>query len=189
MKNFTIFQLCKTADDYEIYYNYKKDKLYGCYTVKEEATPNYWILLVQPLLIFSLEYLGKWMSGWESWGKRMVWLLILGLTTLVIKLFWMSWIEKTDEIRSRRLRELPQPEKSEWLEYLQIGEVQLKKRSCLLIWMGLGIVGSALLFLVNGFLLFLLLYMLLYMIAYIFAVVENPVRKYKFIKSRRNPNL
>lgn len=185
IKVFTKFRLCKESDGYLVYYDYQENKLYRCYMTEEESRPNYAILLVQPFLVFGLEAFGKWISRLESWSIRITWILALVLSTIIVQVFCKNWIKCTEETVNKRFRELTEPTQEEWKKYLDLGRLQLKKKVQLYIWMGLGIVGSAVLFLWSGVIVLLYIYFAMYLIFYLLVVEEKPIRKYNFIKSRR----
>lgn len=183
MKEFTMFQLCKEPDGYCIYYNYVNGKLYGCYNLDEAAKPNYKILLIQPFIILGVKSLNKWIEQFSIWNRQLVCILLILLVTFSINIFFKKVVEDTNEIRSRKLQELPEPSGIEWEKYLCQAERLLKKQIHLYIWLGLGSIVSIALFLWNGFILFLLLYIIFYLILKPFIAVGCPIRKYRFIKA------
>ncbi len=189
MKELSMFQLCKESDGYFIYYNYENKKLYGCYNFEEDLKPNYNILLVQPFIIFAAEFLNKWIGQRSTEVRYFVCTFCIFLATVSINIFFKTLVRSTDEIRNRRLQELPEPSKKEWAKYLKQAEKQLKKQIYLYVWLGLGMAVSIALFLWNGFIFFLLIYIVLYLVLRPFIMVGCPIRKYKLIKAGRNHDI
>lgn len=185
MKRFTVFQLCKESDGYQIFYDYKKEKLYGCYTPEEEIKPNYGIFLIQPFLIIALKIFCDWAVSLEIWGQWLMRLSAVVMATLMIQYFWEKLSEKTQDIRNKRWKELPDATEIEWEHFLSLGGQQIRKEMSYYLLAGLGMAGSAAAFVWTRSLVFLGIYSLLYFLAYPFVLAGRPVRKYKFIKNRR----
>lgn len=183
MKEFTMFQIYKEPDGYCIYYDFIKEKIYGCYNVNEEIKPNYNILLIQPFIILGVKSLNKWIEQFGIWSRYLVCALLVLLVTFCINIFYEKLLQQAEKIQNRRLQELSEPSEEEWAEYIQWLEEQLKKQIHLYIWLGLGSIVSIALFLWNGFILFLLLYIIFYLILKPFIAVGCPIRKYRFIKA------
>lgn len=185
MTKFTMFQLCRETDGYIIYYNYENNKLYGCYNLEENTKPCYSILLVQPFILAAAHFFNDWMMSRGLGGRQVVCALALMVSVIVMNLFWRSVIEKTEDIRNRRLQELPEPTDTEWESYLNLARGQFKKQIGIYIVLAVGIMGSAALFLWSGSVIFLLLFMVLYLVAYPCIQAGGPIRKYRLIKSER----
>lgn len=183
MRKITLFLLCKEPDGYQVFYDYKKNKLYGCYTAKEEVQPDYGIFLVQPFLILALTIFCDWAVSLEIWGQWLIRLLAVIAATIMIKYFWEKLSEKTENVRNSRMRELSNPTEIEWRHFLCQADKQLKRQSPYYVMAALGMLGSAITFVCTRGLIFLGVYSLLFFIACPFLLIGSPLRKYKFIRN------
>lgn len=186
MSNYTMFYLCQESNGYHIYYDYKEQKLYGCYNRTEDVKPCYWILLVQPFLIIGLKLLYSWMMGWELFTRRLMCIPIILILAIVLKTAWELLILNTKGTMNKKLKQLPEPTEEEWENYLYQGKVQLKRQLPFYIWMLIGMITCIGLYLWIGNVIFLFIYSVLYFIIYLFAAAFHPVRKYMLIRQLRN---
>ena len=180
-----MFLLCQDHDGYLIYYNYENNKLYGCYNSESKAKPNYNLVLILPFINVAVKLLSQWLLKWNVWGMRLICILIILVTIICIHAFWAKIYNSSHEYRKRRFSELPDPSPEDWNYYLEPAKKLFKEQIRLYIWMSLGTIVSIGLFLWNGFILFYLLFMLFYLFLHLIILFVKPIRKYKFIKSKK----
>lgn len=185
MTKFTMFQLCRESDGYIIYYNYSDNKIYGCYNLDANVKPCYEILLIQPFILLAMKFINGWIMNWGRLERHLICMLAIVISSIAINYAGKKLIESTEDIRNRRMQELPALTEAEWESYLKLAEQQLKRQVCIYALLAAGIACSIALFVWSGSVIFLLLYMVLYFIAYPCIQAGCPIRKYKLIKSKR----
>ncbi|MGN0290428.1 MAG: hypothetical protein ACI4C5_00745 [Lachnospiraceae bacterium] len=186
MKKYPVFEVCKEGKNYVTYYNYENGKLYSRYNGITDQKPPYVILLILPFINIEVNMLNEWIAGKAGLERYIICLMGLLVTAVAVRIF-MRWERKEEEkILSKELREITDPTQREWNYFIDLGEKELKKQVRAHIWIRLGAIVNFILFIWNGFMLFLLMYMLLYALLRCMVLdMRNLIRKHNLIKEKK----